>query len=145
MAKDNILFDIIKALFCDKDYIENLPKQSIISNYFMINRRLAINYPLQAQVFNNNKINEVDVIKFWADFLNNGKAYAPKWIYTPGANKSQDKAQSKKKVTNAQIEKFAKYYNINKKDINTALDFFNEEMTAEILDFDKFINSVNNN
>ena len=54
--KPNILFDTLSALFNNKEYIANLTNESIRQNIFMINRRLAIQYPLQAQVFNNSKV-----------------------------------------------------------------------------------------
>jgi len=140
--KDNSLFDILGALFNNKDYINNLPDQAMNSNYFMINRRLAINYPLQAQVFNHNKINPKDVIKFWSDYLYTG-GRCPGWIYTPGAAKSKAKNESKHKITNAQIEKYAITKGINKKSIETAIELFGDKMIDEILEYEKIINNIN--
>ena len=55
--KPNVLFDTLSALFNNKDYINNLTKETMKQNLFMINRRLAIKYPLQAQIFNNKYVN----------------------------------------------------------------------------------------
>ena len=93
--KPNILFDTLNALFTNKEYINNLTKETIRQNIFMINRRIAIKYPLQVQVFNNSKVNPVDVLYFWSDYLYNGK-FPPRWIYTAGATKSKAKKDDKK-------------------------------------------------
>lgn len=146
-TEKNILFNILNDIFTDKRAINEYPEQSLKSNYFMINRRLAIQYPCQAQVFNNNKINQVDVIKFWCDFLNpkNTNTYLPKWIYTPGTVKTKAHNELKKKVSNKQIDNYCNHYGINKKDVNIAISFFGDEMISEILEYNKMLESINNN
>ena len=119
--KPNILFDTLSALFNDKEYIANLTNESIRQNIFMINRRLAIQYPLQAQVFNNSKANPIDVLKFWSDFLYTGRR-PPGWIYTAGANKSQ---------------------NISQKDVITCIKFFSEELLNEITEYEELKKQIN--
>lgn len=138
---DNTLFDILNSIFTSKDVLSDYPAQTLKNNYFMINRRLAIKYPLQAQLFNNTKINQLDVIKFWNDFLSKGGF--PRWIYTPGAAKSKAAKDIKKKVTSKQIESFCNHYNINKRDVDTAMKFFPEEMVAEILEYNKMMDNIN--
>lgn len=133
--KPNVLFDTLNALFNNKEYINNLTKETMKQNLFMINRRLAIKFPLQAQIFNNKNVNSCDVIKFWSDYLYNGK-FAPKWIYTPGAAKSQAKEDSKNAISFSLKRAFCKYYNLSIKDVDAALKFFPNEMIIEIKNFD---------
>lgn len=139
--KPNILFDTLNALFTNKDYINNLTAESIRQNIFMINRRLAINYPLQVQVFNNSKVNPVDELKFWSDFLYNSSR-PPKWIYTVGAAKSQAKKESKNNISVSLIKDYCKQYNISIKDIQSALRFYKEETENDILEFEKLRNQL---
>ena len=103
----------------------------------MINRRIAIKFPLQAQVFNNSKTNAVDVLKFWSDFLYTGQR-PPGWIYTAGAVKSQSKKDAKKEISNSLIKQYCNYYHCSVKDVESALKFYPEEMIAEIKDFETF-------
>lgn len=138
MAKSDNLFTIINALFSDKEYINSLTDADLAANCFMINRRLAIKYPMQAQVFNHLKINPADVVKFWSDYLYTG-GRCPGWVYTPGAAKSKSKLESKHKLTNAQIENYALKKGCNKKTVKIAIDMFGDEMIDEILDYEKFI------
>ena len=135
--KPNILFDTLNALFTNKEYINDLTKETIKQNIFMINRRIAIKFPLQAQVFNNSKTNAVDVLKFWSDFLYTGQR-PPGWIYTAGAVKSQAKKDTKKEISNSLIKQYCNYYHCSVKDVESALKFYPEEMIAEIKDFETF-------
>ena len=135
--KPNILFDTLNALFTNKEYINDLTKEAIKQNIFMINRRIAIKFPLQAQVFNNSKTNAVDVLKFWSDFLYTGQR-PPGWIYTGGAVKSQAKKDAKKEISNSLIKQYCNYYHCSIKDVEFALKFYPEEMVAEIKDFETF-------
>ena len=129
MAEKNILFEILNSLFTDKEYINNLTPQAMKQYCFMINRRIAIQYPLQAQVFNNNKVYSPDVVKFWSDFLYTGKR-PPKWIYTAGAAKSQAKKNEKSKVTSTMIKEYSLKHNISQKEVMTALKFFTDDIVT---------------
>ena len=102
----------------------------------MINRRIAIQYPLQAQVFNNSKVNPVDVLKFWSDFLYTGRR-PPGWIYTAGAAKSQAKKAEKSKITPSMIKAYSLKNNISQKDVLTCLKLFPEELITEILEYEE--------
>lgn len=144
--KKNILFEILNALFVNKEYIESLTNETMNQNLFMVNRRLAIYYPLQAQHFNCNKVNPTDVIKYWSTFLYNPKLKKPPyWIYTSGANKSKIEKENKQQISNTIIKEFCKHYNLSQKDVNAALYFFNEDMTAELKDFESFFKLLKEN
>ena len=136
MAEKNILFEILNALFTNKEYINDLTPQAMKQYVFMINRRIAIKYPLQAQVFNNNKVYGPDVVKFWSDFLFTGKK-PPGWVYTAGAAKSQAKKNEKSKVTSTMIKEYSLKHNISQKEVNTALKFFTEEIINEMLEYEE--------
>lgn len=143
MASDNILFNIIGALFNDRAYIWSLPNQAVKSNWFMINRRIAAKYPMQAQVMNNSKINPVDGVRFWSDYLSAASGgRIPNWVYLKGVKKSQAKSDAKRKVSAAQIRRFASGRNISVKDVEKSLLFFPEETVAEILEYDKIITAL---
>ncbi len=135
--KPNVLFDTLAALFNNKEYIHNLTTEQIKQNSFIINRRLAIQYPLQAQVFNIPKINTVDVLYFWSEYLYNGK-YPPRWIYTAGAAKSQAKKDAKKEISSSTIRDYCKHNKMSLKDFEYAMKFFAEECINELKDFEQY-------
>ena len=78
--KSNPLFDLINALFTSREYVYGITAETAKQNLFMVLRRLAIKYPVEANVFNDSKVNPIDVIRFFSDYLYCG--VAPKWIYT---------------------------------------------------------------
>lgn len=143
-TKDNKpnLFTIFGALFNNRDYINSLTPETLKQNCFMINRRVAIKYPLQAQVMNNSKINPVDVVKFWNDFLYTG-AKPPGWVYTAGANKSTASKFEKDKITPSLIKFYCNLKNISQKDLAPAIRFFPEEIYEEIKDLEQLYKGNN--
>ena len=137
------LFTIFTALFNDKEYINSLSNETLRQNSFMINRRVAIKYPLQVQAMNNSKINPVDLIKFWSDFLYTGKK-PPGWSYTAGANKSTSAKAAKESLSPSSIKFYCDYKNISKRDFITALRFFPEETIEEVKDLEQLYKSKDN-
>lgn len=139
--KPNVLFDIINAIFINKSFIESQSNETLKQNFFMINRRMAIQYPLQAQTFNNMKVNPVDVIKFWSSYLYNG-TFPPRWVYTAGAVKSKEKKeQNKTSISLAMRKAYCDRYNISMKDLDTAMKMFPDEYLADMKDFEMIYNS----
>ena len=92
-------YDIIKLMFTDLQGFDKLSNTMLERNAFMINRIFAIQFPAQAQCFNNSKINSADVVRSWRLFavktLGFGKV--PGFVYTKGAKKS---SELKEKVDN---------------------------------------------
>lgn len=129
---------IMNALFMDKTYIFNLTKESARQNIFMVLRRIAIKYPVEANVFNDGKVNPLDVLKFFSDYLFVG-TFVPKWIYTSGAKKSSSK---KSDLTEDEINLYKKHYDITDETFEDAMRFFPEETISEIKDIVDFYKQV---
>lgn len=136
--KPNPLFDLINALFTNKDYVNNITSNVAKQNLFMVLRRLAIQYPEQANLFNDNKVNAMDTIKFWSDYLYCG--YTPKWIYTSSKSKTE-----KKVLSNEDIKLYKKHYGINDKDFHDAMRFYPDDTIKEIKELCSFYKKVNSN
>ncbi len=137
---ENVLFDIIKDVFIKKDVVDYYTEEVIKQNIFMINRIFSIMYPVQAQVMNIPNINSKDVLRLWNNMLYNGRR-SDSWIYTKGSKKEKEKAETKKKITRQDILNYCKHYNVAIPDIETALKFYNEEATDEILEVGIYINN----
>jgi hypothetical protein len=136
-SKPNLLFSITGALFKDREYIYSLTRESCNQSLFMVLRRLAINYPLQANLFNIGKCNAMDTIRFWGDHLYNGK-YIPKWMMTSG---KKDEAAKKRKgeLTKEEIRNYKEYYGINDKDFNDAMRFFPDDTIKEVQELNQYL------
>lgn len=135
-------FDIIKYMFTDDEAFNKLTKLQLERNYFIINRIFSIKYPLQAQVFNQNGINQSEVLKIWKDFLNKveGSGRVPGFCFTKGSKRSSEEAaSSKKKLTRARIVEYAKHYNLSLKDLDDVYEFFPNEFEVEVNRFEKMM------
>lgn len=136
------LFDILKSMFMyGSARLNEFPKVLIDRNYFMINRILSIQFPMQAHVFQQGKINNVEIVYCWADFLKmKGYTKVPGFVYTKGVQKSKEFSEAKKKVPESLIREYAKHYNVSMKDIHAAL-VLTANAEEELLKFKKRIES----
>ena len=139
VKKSNLLFDLIKAIFTDKEYVRNITYQQASQCLFMVLRRLAINYPEQANVFNRSDVNPKDVINFFSDYLYTGTV--PKWVYT--SVKDAPKSKSKNKFTESDIKDYLEYYDINRKDYEIANKLFHDELESDIREYVDLMKKLN--
>lgn len=140
--KSNLLFDLINALFTSREYVYGITAEAAKQNLFMVLRRLAIKYPVEANVFNDSKANPLDVIRFWSDYLYCG--VAPKWIYTSVASKKK----SNDDITAADIKLYKAHNDMTDTQFEDAMRFFGNELINEIKaerDFYKKLNSGKTN
>lgn len=142
-ANDFDFFDVSKKMFTDINEFNKLSDNVLNRNFFMMNRSIAIKYPEKAQAFNITSINGADVMKFWSNYIGN-IGYVPGFMYTKGSKASQrDKAIKMKMPSNKIIKDFCLHYNINKKDVLSAIKLYNNDMISEIMEYEKMINQLN--
>jgi hypothetical protein len=75
------LFDIVKNVFNKKGW-EKVTSLDKSRNFFMINRIMSIQFPIQANQFNRSKINPIPVIDWWHEAMSGYFKAVPSWIYT---------------------------------------------------------------
>ena len=139
--KKNILFEILDAIFTNKAYIEALTNEAAKQNLFMVNRRLAIKYPLHAQEFNKNGMSPKGVLLAWSTFLYSGST--PRWLYTPGAAKT--KTAKTDTISDSVVKKFVTYYDLSMRDMKSCMQLFPEESEKELKAFVKFQKELTKN
>jgi hypothetical protein len=114
------LFDVLKAFFVEKKWQE-VSKQDKARNFFMINRMMGIQYPLQSNALNNTKIDPVSAVDYWRSMLVLKYKTAPGWFFTSSTKKDKIKAysppdeissfiRSKYEVSEREIKELSKYY-----------------------------------
>jgi len=133
-------FDLINIIFKDPIKYKEISKGVKQQNFFLLNRRFAIQFPMQANALQSLKINQAAVVDFWQNFMRKQYKYTPKWIYTKGVKKAQQVKEKKRSVSNAVIVEYCKWYKIDKKSVIDALDFFPTQMSDELKEFEKLIN-----
>ena len=133
----NELYEVISALFTNKDKFATYSDMTLGRNSFMLNRTLAINYPLQANALNLTKINSCDIVKSWNEFIQE-QYRCPGFVYTKGSKKSQvEKSEKNKMPKKDDIVDYCLTYNISYKSVMDAFKFFKDEMIEEINEFKK--------
>jgi len=89
------LFDIVKNIFVrDNKKWESISKVDKNRNFFMINRIMSIQYPVQANIFNKMRVTPFRVIDWWQSNLSIKYGKSPKWIFT-STNKKNNKSDKK--------------------------------------------------
>lgn len=135
MTAQNDLFEVLGAIFTDKNKFEDFSSLTLGRNSFMINRMMSIQYPLQANVLNINHINQEDVVKSWNIFI--PQQYRnPSFIYTKGSKKAQETKNKKLDIPKkSDIIEYCLTYGLEYKSVMDAIKFFKEDMINEINDY----------
>jgi len=133
------LFELTKAMFGDTDNYSEASKGDKKKNFFMVNRRMAIQHPMQAQALNGLRIDPVAAVDIWQKFLSKQYSKTPYWMYTKGIKKAKEEKEKKINIPQADISEFAKAHNYELKRVKEALDMFPTEMGKEIKSFMKEI------
>ena len=118
------LFDIVKNIFNQNAGVwKSVGKNDKARNFFMINRIMAIQFPIQANQFNKLKVNPSFVVDWWRDTLNKRYSKSPSWIYTK-TRKSQKEDLEKTEI-NEDVEDFIRSrFEVSKRDLNLLKTFY---------------------
>jgi len=135
------LFEILNILFENPIEWEKITNGEKTKNFFLINRRMAIMYPQEANVLQLLKINQGAVVEFWQRFIRVKKKYTklPGWMYTKGVKKSLDIKEKKLLISKNVIDEYSRINQIDRKSIYEALEFFPTEMLAELKSYEKLL------
>lgn len=134
-------FELIKIIIEEPKSYDNISSLEKKKNFFIINRRMAIKFPLQAHVLQHLKIDEVSVIDSWKIFLQKQYNKVPYWMYTKGIKKAQESKENKTNIKESIIKEFATKNNFDIQSVREALNLFPKEMTKELKQFEKIISS----
>lgn len=100
------LFDIVKTIFKPKKDWDKVSRNDKTRNFFMLNRIMSIQFPIQANQFNHTKISPRPVADWWHSTLSNHYTKMPSWIFTK-TKKSGDKKNAIKDLdVDPEVEKF---------------------------------------
>lgn len=131
------LFELTKAMFESPAIYADATKGDKRKNFFMIQRRMAINFPIQANMLQNTKINMEATIDFWQQFLRKKYTKTPFWMFITGVKKAKEEKEKKINISSELISQYCRFYGKDPKSIRDALRFYPEQMIKEIKEFDK--------
>lgn len=127
------LFDIVKKIFSQNDSEwGKVSKNDKNRNFFMINRIMCIQFPVQANQFNKLKVNPAPVIDWWQDNLSHRYSKSPGWIFTKTNKKRVTKQEEQR---NEDVEKFLREtLSVSSRDLKQLRDFYPEKYSQWIAD-----------
>ena len=128
------LFDIIKLIFNNKQKEwKSVGKIDKSRNFFMINRIMSIQFPVQANQFNKLKVVPAPVVDWWHDTLSARFSKPPVWLYTK--TKKSDGPKPDEVKTSELTESFIRdKYRISKRDIETIKKFYPDKYSSWVSD-----------
>ena len=93
------LFTLIKNIFSSDDKVwKTVGKFDKSKNFFMVNRIMSIQFPIQANQFNKLKVVSPPVVDWWRDNLSHRYSKPPTWIYTKTKKLEKQKPDSVKEL-----------------------------------------------
>jgi len=137
------LFDLIKQMFDRTSKWEKIKTYDKSKNFFMINRFMSINFPMQANMFNNRHITSSSAIDSWRDVVNRLFTKPPSWMYTK-TKKTSPSVSSKKYPEKETIYQWMKINNVSKHDLDSMIQLMENETIEELMKFEKMLKEKNN-
>lgn len=130
-------FELTRAMFEDPEaYLKVTPGEKK-KNFFIVQRRMAIKFPFQANVLQHVRIDEVAVMDFWQRFLSSQFDKTPHWMYTKGTKKAKENVEKKVNIKEESIKAFASKNGYDIKSVRESIKTFPEQTKREIDAFEK--------
>ena len=90
-------YDLIKIFFSSDREWNSVSPVVKRKNFFMINRIMSIQYPLQGHLLNNTKISAEEAIDWWRMWMKKVYTKPPRWVFTSTKGFKKDPIKEKKK------------------------------------------------
>jgi hypothetical protein len=135
-------FEVSKIIFESPGQYADLTKGDKRSNFFILQRRFAINFPIQAHLLQHIRINMEATVDWWQRFLRKQYSKTPYWMFQKGVKFHQEKEENKVKITTETISEYCIFYQKDPKQIKDAIKFYPEEMQKEMIHFQKMMKEL---
>ena len=125
-------FDLIKIMIESPNEYSKVTSKDKKKNFFIINRRLSISFPFQAQALQHMRINDIAVIDFWQLFLSKQYNKVPYWLYIKGVKKSKEIIEKNNNIKEADLVSYATFFNYDIKSVREVASIYPEEFLKEL-------------
>jgi hypothetical protein len=135
------LFDYIKLVFSkDEKTWKALKNTDKTRNFFMLNRFISIQFPVQASFLSHYKIDPVAVSDYWHRTLSSKFTSTPKWIYAK-TKKKADKEKDLNLPSNEMIKWYCEKNEMSRRDFDENVKFFGDSFLTELRSLEKIMKS----
>ncbi len=134
------LFDFIRVLFESPKQYNELSDYDKARQFFMTNRFMSIQYPIQANMLNHIKISQAKAVDYWHRNMSNVYTRVPKWVFAKGQKKAA-KATTKatKKPGKLATQKYLTANKLTNRDLDQAILMFGESVYDPIRRIEKVL------
>jgi len=121
-------------IFKDKDKYRFITDDDKERNFFILNRKFAYKDIKKAQFFNNKNINKPSSLDIWFAIFGS-TTNIPGWYWQTKINKT---TKIKSKFKKEEIDDLMKRYNINERDVDFLILYYEEDLKETIKRIKKF-------
>ena len=129
------LFDFINCMFSKPAEFEKISMHERGKHFFMINRFMAIKYPVQASYINHIKINPGQAVTFWHELLCKMYTKTPTWMYAKVNRKKADKTGVN--ISEDTMNYYCQKNQCSRKVLDEAIKFVGEPMIKELKEIEE--------
>lgn len=132
-------YDVIRMMFNGDEAFLKLEDKTLSRNFYVVNDRLSIEFPLQAQVFNHYKIDGAQVIRCWREFIRRrGFTSAPRTLFVKGKKRTQEELDaSGEGISIQRLRRYAWARNVSVCDLEAAIGLWGRKFIEEIEEWEK--------
>ncbi len=119
MANKAKPFDVLKYMFEDPEKYDKLSRKEKRDAFFIVNRVMAANFPVQADLLNRAGGNTAEKLDFWKHTVRKRTNRTPGWAFTkPKKAESDFKGDrvSDLNVSASTLEKYSEVFEVGQKD-----------------------------
>lgn len=132
------LFDFIRVLFEDAKSYSEISTYDKQRNFFMTNRLMSIQYPVQANALNHVRVSQAQAVDYWQRGMTNVYTRVPDWIFAKGQKKAASKQDPKKKPPGKHaIRAYCEATKLSMRDIDDAVELFGDQAYEPIRRLEK--------
>jgi len=132
MPKKVDFIQIVDCIFKNKDNYKKLEDQDKDDNFFIINRKFSLKFPLHANLFNKEGIDKSSALDVWFEFFRKNKG-VPGWYWA-----KNPKEKEKRIIPNADRKLIIQYCEISEKDADFLINNYLDEVKDEIKTIKRF-------
>lgn len=133
------LFEFIRVIFEDPQRYKKLKPYEKSKFFFMLNRYMAITYPMQANMFNMLNVDPVAATDYWQRNMSKLFRKMPNWIYVKTA---KDKTAKKNYPSDEAIKMYLNKMEMSKRDLQYAEKLYGMIVYEPMLKLDVHLKQI---
>ena len=126
------------VIFKNKNKYKNITTEEKEKNFFILNRKFAYQYLNKSMFFNKKDIDRALAMDIWFNSFNNTRGI-PSWYWQSSIKKTKN---TKKKIPDKDFKLLTEKLDLNEKDVNFLLKYYDDDVKSTIKRLKKFNSNV---